>query len=235
MSDRLRTAFVASYRPFVEGRIAARGLPPVNEAIVLGESWLDGALSELLILPAAEQSRAPLEIFQEAMRFPTAALVELGETPVGRDPVTTTALPGDLFDLAPASSQDLGPEAWRAHIAWGASKASRMGPLAVLVTRNLMDASRIEPAGTSAGFRVVTVIRLDDMPEGGQVVAFVDLEHPDADQAVRMLAESTGQVIAYGPHVDDIAMVRAQSLGAAEALPRSRFFKDVAGHFPTIV
>ena len=235
VSDRLRTAFVGAYRPFVEGRILANGLPAVDEALMVGEGWLEVALADLLSLPAADQPRAPLEVFQEAMQFPTAALSALGQVPVGRDPVTAAALPGDLFDLAPASSQDLGEEAWRAHIAWGASKAARMGPLAVLVTRNLIDASRIESAGVATGFRVATVKRLDDLPEGGQVVAFVDLEHPDADEAVRMLSGSTGRVIAYGPHVDDTAMVRAQSLGAAEALPRSRFFKDPTAHFPTIV
>jgi hypothetical protein len=80
----------------------------------------------------------------------------------------------------------------------------------------------------------VTVRRIDAIPER-PVVVFVDLEHPDADEAVRSASGQPGRVVAYGPHVDDIAMVRAQALGADEAMPRSRFFRDPSAHFPTVV
>jgi hypothetical protein len=235
ISERLRGAFVAAYRPYVEGILADRGLPPVLAAVAEGERWLDETLAALLALPVREQPRSPLEVFQEALRFPTEALEESGVTPVSRDQVAEAALPGDRYDLAPASSQDLGEEAWRAHIAWGAAKAARIGPLAVTFTRSLMDASRIEAAGAAAGFRVVTVRDLGASPASGVVVAFVDLEHPDADEAVRHLTGVAGRVIAYGPHVDELAMVRARALGAADALPRSQFFEDPGNHFPTVV
>lgn len=65
--------------------------------------------------------------FQQAMSFPTAALTAAGTTPPSRDPVAVNALPGDRFDLAPASSRDLGEEVWRAHIAWGMAKARQVG------------------------------------------------------------------------------------------------------------
>ncbi|MEX2323089.1 MAG: hypothetical protein WEA29_04890 [Acidimicrobiia bacterium] len=231
---RLHAALVAAYRPYVESRLGDRGFPPVAEAIAEGSGWLDAALSELLDLPAAEQRRSPLELFQEAMRFPTDALEAAGVPPVSRDPVSESALPGDLYDLAPASSQALGEDAWRAHLEWGANKAARMRPLAVLVTRNLMDGSKVEAAGASRGYRVATVRRVDALPEHA-VVVFVDLEHPDADEAVRSASKQAGRVVAFGPHVDDIAMVRARTLGADEAMPRSRFFRDPSAHFPTIV
>ena len=67
-------------------------------------------LGSLLRLPFREQRRSPLEVFQEAMRFPTAALDAAGTPPVSRDPAQETALPGDHHDLAPASSQALGEE-----------------------------------------------------------------------------------------------------------------------------
>ncbi|HUG75355.1 MAG TPA: hypothetical protein VMM81_06765 [Acidimicrobiia bacterium] len=233
-SARLHAALVAAYRPYVEAKLGDRGLPPVSEAIAEGSAWLDTALSELLDLPATDQRRSPLELFQEAMRFPTEALAAAGVPPVSRDPVSESALPGDLYDLALASSQALGEDAWQAHLQWGANKAAQLRPLAVLVTRNLMDGSKVEAAGASRGYRVATVRRIDAVPEGA-VVVFVDLEHPDADEAVRSAKGHAGRVVAYGPHVDDIAMVRAQALGADEAMPRSRFFRDPSAHFPAVV
>jgi hypothetical protein len=58
------------------------------------------------------------------MSFPTAYLLEQGCEPVTRDPVAVNALPGDVFDLAPASSAVLGEDVWRAHLQWGAEKAA---------------------------------------------------------------------------------------------------------------
>jgi hypothetical protein len=58
------------------------------------------------------------------MKFPTDALTGADVAPVVRDDVTVAAMPGDRFALAPASSSELGDDAWRAHLAWGAEKAS---------------------------------------------------------------------------------------------------------------
>lgn len=232
-SARLHEAFVAAYGPYVETKLGERSLPPIPEAVAEGSAWLDTALLELFDQPAAEQRRSPLELFQEAMQFPTAALEAAGVPPVPRDPVSESALPGDIYDLAPASSQALGEGVWQVHLEWGASKAAALRPLAVLVTRNLMDGSKVEAAGASRGYRVETVRRVDAVPEQA-VVVLVDLEHPDADEAVRSFSGQAARVVAYGPHIDDIAMVRAQALGADEVMPRSRFFKDLSAHFPTI-
>ena len=81
---------------------------------------------ELAPEPFDRQRRGPLELFQEAMQFPTAALSELGVEAVERDPIADQALPGDVFDLAPASSSTLGETVWHAHLAWGAAKANAM-------------------------------------------------------------------------------------------------------------
>jgi hypothetical protein len=164
--------------------------------------------------------RSPLEIFQEAMRFPTEALDALGALGAGRDPVAEAALPGDRYDLAPASSQALGEAAWRAHLAWGAAKArSHTGPSAILVTRNLLDAAKVGEAAGRVGYDLTVAAR---RPAGERrfTVGLVDLEHPDADEAVRTLAATCARVVAYGPHVDDLAMVRARTLGAASTPDR---------------
>ena len=122
----LRDVLVAAYRPFVLMILEDRGwsvAPSLIVALDKGESWLDAELSAHLELPFDEQRRGPLELFQESMRFPTEALSESGVDPILRDEVAASALPGDVYDLAPASSQAIGEDAWQAHMLWGAAKA----------------------------------------------------------------------------------------------------------------
>lgn len=129
VSRRLAAALVEAYPKHVRARLSAGPAEGMDEAIAEGRDWLALALADLLDRPFADQRRGPLELFQEAMRFPTARLLEAGAEPVGRDPVAESALPGDLYDLAPASSRDLGEEVWAIHIAWGAAKAAAItGP-----------------------------------------------------------------------------------------------------------
>ena len=125
----LRDALARVYRPWLEHLFETRDWeigPTVAEAIDDGEQWLSDRLDHLLSEPFDRQRRGPLELFQEAMRFPTAALGELGFDHVQRDPMAERAIPGDVFDLAPASSSALGETVWQAHIAWGAAKANAM-------------------------------------------------------------------------------------------------------------
>lgn len=122
MSD-IVAAFVDAYAGHVAARCAAIGVSPPHEAVQDGEAWLRQTLHDLVATPFEQQRRGPLELFQEAMRFPTEALAGQGVAPVRRDHVTETALPGDIYDLAPASSEELGEEAWHAHLRWGAAKA----------------------------------------------------------------------------------------------------------------
>lgn len=125
----LASALVAAYAPYVRERVARLGpdIPPgLDTAIDEGRRWLETALPNLLGRPFTDQARGPLELFQEALRFPTAVLERAGFQHVPRNDLVANALPGDLFDLAPASSHDLGEAAWSAHLAWGASKAAAM-------------------------------------------------------------------------------------------------------------
>lgn len=247
IAQELLDQFVSVYRPTIEERLEARGLvitPEVDAAIDAGELWLAGELEGLLALPFAEQRRSPLEVFQEAARFPTEALRSSGVPPVERDRVATAALPGDSYDLAPPSSQELTADAWRAHLAWGAAKAQVMSqrvrrPLAGLFSRNLMDRSKIEEEVRAAGYDVFLLRNLDLIEramEGKRPpVAFVDLEGPEVDQVIRVLAGAGVEVIAYGPHVDDLGLERARSLGARVAVARSRFFGRVGEYLPQII
>ncbi len=125
----LREALSRVYRPWLVHLFETRGWevgPTIAAAIDEGEQWLDAQLDRLLSEPFDVQRRGPLELFQEAMRFPTAALIDLGVEPAERDPMVERAIPGDVFDLAPASSSALGEKVWHAHLTWGAAKANAM-------------------------------------------------------------------------------------------------------------
>jgi hypothetical protein len=69
----------------------------------------------------------------------------------------------------------------------------------------------------------------------GPVVGFVDLAHPEADSCVEVLAASGNRVVVYGPMVDDVAAIRARSLGAHDAVPRDRFLRAPADWLPPVM
>src|SRR3972149_8314345 len=151
----LRDALVAAYRPHLVRILAARGWPGVADAIAAGEQQLCESLDGLLAQSHREQRRGPLELFQEAMAPPNAALAAAGIEPPRRDPIAGAALPGGAYDLAPASSAVLGEEAWRAHLARGAAKAAEVTrPVAGVFSANLLDVDRIEQAVGRRGYRV---------------------------------------------------------------------------------
>jgi hypothetical protein len=229
LSARLAEAFPKH----VEHRLQELGLsrsPDLDDSLARGVAWLRATLDELLTAPFAEQRRGPLEVFQEAMRFPTGALAAVGTDAVARDPSAVAALPGDLYNLAPASSRELGDEVWMAHLAWGAAKARALGRFGRVGLRsaNLMDRSRIEPLVVGSGSELVV---WDDrptasVPAGGSEpdLVLVDLTLPGALDAIAELAAVGVRVIAFGPHVDRSGLLRARQAGAGEVLARSAFF-----------
>ncbi len=128
-SSELRDVLVSVYVPHVRRRLVAMSIEPdeaLANALSVGRTWLAAQLAALLTTPHPQQSRGPLELFQEAMRFPTEELRRRGVEPVARDAVAERAIPGDVYDFAPASSSHLGETVWQAHLAWGAEKASVM-------------------------------------------------------------------------------------------------------------
>ncbi len=239
-AERLIEAMVAAYGPVAQAGLERLGVqePPDawHETLAQGEAWLAAALTELLSQPYARQRRGPLELFQEAMRFPNEMLSSAGVAPPTRSEVTATALPGDRYDLAPASSRDLGEPAWRAHLAWGAAKAAgvagSVGSATVLwYGRDLSDRARVEEAAMRAGRRVVAVATLAGLEEelaGARPSrAVVDLGRDGALEAIGRMAAAGMAVVAYGPHVDVEGLEEAERRGATLALPRSRFFLRV--------
>jgi hypothetical protein len=223
-SRTLRDLLVASYGSYVRERLAARGLTPppgLDDALEAGEQRLAETLDDLLGEPFDRQRRSPLEVFQEAMSEPTAALAAAATPEVRRDEVEEAALPGDRYGLAPASSQSLGEEVWRAHLEWGAAKVAFVtAPTVAVVCRNVMDRSRIEPALEQAGWRLVAAAE-------ASVVA-VDLEDEGALEAIEATVGRGARVVAFGPHVDTAALESAAAAGASRVMPRSAFFRSPA-------
>ncbi len=230
---------LTAYCDHLQRRLTQLGVEAdtVRDAVDRGRAWLERELTELVATPFPQQRRGVLELVQAAMAEPTEALQRLGIPPVDRDEAAAAALPGDLYGLAPASSQELGEDAWTVHMTWGLEKARAMArPAPVVVAwygTNLMDRSKIEAAVRKQGF-AFSAYRDPDAVEPGVSRVLVDLEAVGADQAISAASRGGSTVIAYGPHVDDAAMVRARSMGAAEAVPRSQFFRRLGEYLPVI-
>lgn len=232
----LLDALTSGFEPFVIDRLTARGLEPAEFGPAVAESSrsLRRELGALMEIPYSAQDSAPLEVVRRCLRPLTEALLEAGVEPPGRDTGQARVAPDDPFDLGPASAADLGEAALQASLAWGAAKAvDATRPLVVVVSANLMDIARFEAAASGAGYRLAVAEPGSTVADA--VVAFVDLESAGADEAISSLAEAGVKVVGYGPHLDDMAMVRARTLGAGVAEPRSRVLKNPAVFLPPLV
>jgi DNA-binding NarL/FixJ family response regulator len=92
----------------------------------------------------------------------------------------------------------------------------------VAVVTDLMDRSRITAAIPTAAFArspaevTAADIVVVDLRVGAGGIGTVRAKLPNA------------HIVVFGPHVDDEAMTAARAAGADVALPRSRFFRDIA-------
>ncbi|MBA2336430.1 MAG: hypothetical protein H0V96_01500 [Acidimicrobiia bacterium] len=235
-------ALAAGYRPYVERVLAGRGLDAgaVEDAVHSGARMLAASLATWSGLPALRQRATPMELFREALAPPTNALLALGVAPAPRDQPSMRTVPGDLFDLAPASAQDLGDDVWRAMVAWGIARAEAVagvvpappgvpaGHRVALVSTDLMDRSKVAAAAEAAGIELAVWRNPGSVAAGlgssPPTVALVDVTHATALEIIALLAGAGVRVVAYGPHVDTAALDAASQAGATEVLPRSRCF-----------
>lgn len=93
----------------------------------------------------------------------------------------------------------------------------------VALTPDLGDRSRITAAAPDATF-VGAAALLPRAAEGADVV-LVDLTRAGALDVLAEVVALAGRVVGYGPHVEGELLAAATSAGA-EAVPRSRFFRD---------
>lgn len=247
----LRAAFVEAFPGYVAVRVEALGIETaqLSASIEAGRAWLDEQLGELLELEPAAQRRSPLEVFRMSLAFPTEALQQMGVAPPARDEAAKEALPGDTFDLAPASSQALGERAWKAHVAWGIAKARSVGgvvpvtgharPVATnvaVVSVNEADRTAIGEVVAELGFGLVAWRNPAAISAGiagtPPAMALVDLTHPAAGDALRAISSAGVPVVAYQADVDDFATDRARVLGAAEVLESRRLVERLPALLP---
>ena len=242
--------FVQAYPGWVRRHLPGVEAAALTEAIETGREWLEHELRTVLRRPFAEQRRGPLEIFQAAMRFPTMALDELGIEPPARTPEDAAVFPDDRYALVPASSQDLGEDAWRAHIAWGVAKAQAVAgavpagsgdrtAVVAVVGGSVEDRALISEEASQAHLRVAlwrnpgAVARgLESQPP---LVVLVDLGHPAAHDAIRACADAGTRTIAFGTDVDDLAEAGVMALGAETVIERSSLRRSLAGLLPKLV
>lgn len=230
-AHRLHAALAAGLPGFLDGRLAELGVDPgaMSDEVAAALAAVTDRLRDQLALPFDLQRATPLEVVR-------SALTDLGSVLDGRGvarPVPES-FPDDPFGLAPSSAGELGEEALDASLRWGVAKARFLArPVALVVSSNLMDRSPLEAAASEAGYRVVASRSAHGA--AAPLVAFVDLELAGADAVIRELAAGGVTVVAYGPHVDDHALVRARALGAAAAEPRSRLFRNPAAYLPPLV
>ena len=92
----------------------------------------------------------------------------------------------------------------------------------VALVADLMDGSRLRSAVPD----LETIRDPADAAHADCVI--VDLaRHGDAVAALRNAAPQA-HIVAYGPHVDEAALARAEAAGADVVLPRSKLFRDPA-------
>jgi hypothetical protein len=82
--------------------------------------------SSLLSLPFADQTGVRSKCSRRRCGFPPRLWPPPGFPRSSATRWPANALPGDVYDLAPASSRDLGEEVWEAHLRWGAAKAAAL-------------------------------------------------------------------------------------------------------------
>ena len=95
---------------------------------------------------------------------------------------------------------------------------------------DLMDRSRISAAFDGVKFQ--RAIARDEPPKRDVDVVVIDLAKHAAIVSVIRAGYPTALLIGFAPHVDE-ASVNAAQVGVDRALPRSRFFRDVAAALAT--
>ena len=94
----------------------------------------------------------------------------------------------------------------------------------VALSPDLGDRSRIASAVPGTVF--VSAAALLPAAGADADVVVVDLTRPGVVAVLDEVVRHAGRVVAYGPHVDGELLAWALAAGA-EAVPRSRFFRDV--------
>lgn len=235
--DRLAEALVAAFPRYIGRRLAELGVVAggvVSGAVVTGTNQLISSLGELLAAAASEQPNSPLELVRGATIPISVVLAEMGVRPVQRDGWEVAAHGEDLFDLYPASSHDLGEEAWQLHLQWGINKAQVVAgviPAEDAVAPRMPNVGlfgiapghrpRLVAALTALGYEALVWRNPAGLaaasPASTQLVV-VDLQHRLAHDAIRQLVASGIRTVAATERLDDLVMPALLALGVEDVI-----------------
>jgi CheY-like chemotaxis protein len=107
-----------------------------------------------------------------------------------------------------------------------------MTPLCLVLSDDLLDASRVIGEGKAAGLTVAQCrdsSALLSAMERKPTLVVLDLHNPglEVDKVVPQLKAGGTKVVAYGSHVDAARLKAARQAGCDEVLPRSAFFAEL--------
>ena len=246
-TDQLVTSLVAAFPGYIAGRLDAIGVIPddaMTRAVGEAIKSLDADLRKLLSKSAAEQVESPLEVVRRATERVTVALEAAGVTQADRDDWAKENQPGDKYGLYPASSQQLGEQAWQLHLDWGVRKAEAVAgvvpasppepgpglPVVALFGVPIDGRSRLVEGIERRGFGSVmwrNPAALENTQEVRPALAVVHLGHPGAHDAIRMLSDAGLGVVAVGEDVNDLTTPGILALGAREVVESSRLLSSL--------
>ena len=108
-----------------------------------------------------------------------------------------------------------------------------MTPLCLVLSDDLLDASRVIGEGRAAGLTVVQCrnsAALLSALSGHPALVVLDLHNPglEVHNVLPQLKASGVKVVAFGSHVDAARLKAARQAGCDEVLPRSIFFTELS-------
>lgn len=233
----LAATLAAAFPNYIEDKLGCLGVEmdsQIYEVIAAATAELETALYVLLESAPSDQRQSPLELVRRATIPITAHLSASSVLAPSRDEQDVAIHPEDKYDLYPATSADLGQQAWQAHIQWGIDKARSIAGLVPAAAETAATMPSVALYGLAIDRRAVVVASLRERGYGALLwrnpaalaegigkrpkLVLVDLRHPDARDAVRRLVAAKVRVVAAGEGVDDFASAAVMALGAEEVV-----------------
>ena len=243
-AQRLHAALVSAFPAYTTGLFADRGYPldrDVVGAIETATTQLDLELAAELERPFVEQRRTPLEVFASAFDD-LAALLEAKSIDQPSD-----GRPDDPYLLAPGSSAALGDVVQGAHLAWGSAKAAALAggdprgpqrPAVVVLTMDRATREQLCHAAGRLGYDCVAARNpsaiAGAVASDAARMAFVDLGHRAAREAVDRLITAGVPTTVFGTGIDDLTETGLLAAGVRSVVERDRLLSRPEEHLPRI-
>lgn len=254
LGDVLVAAVAAAFPGYLTHKLGLLGVeatPQLVAAISAASAALETSLEELVAVPPSEQEQSPLELVRAATLSITRLLSDGVVPQPVRDVQDVEIHPEDLYGLYPATSRDLGEEAWQAHMEWGIEKARLVTGLVPVADAATPRMRTVALFGLSAERRALVASALENRGYASLVwrnpgaladgisrkptLVLVDLGHPNAEDAVRRLVEARIRVVAVGDRVDDFVTAGLMALGADDVVELDRVVHRLDDLLPRIV